>query len=267
LVRRCRRLVRWRRRLIRRSGPLNRIVEKNRSRRRSLDKREVNSWASWISWLALVVRQGSWIYTRQRMKNGRPGRVLLPGKRTVHVLARPGQLYYLAARPDRVLLSRLQKKRRGKARRRRRSILRHLEDWQRLSLRLAKCGQRRGQNWRAAGGRSRIAGAQHLDQLLHLERMLGRNPVIGSRRRRIKGIACRRRGRGRGRRVVMVRFRGWRRRVVMLRFRWGRGRSTLGMRLRWLVGNPRPEASMIGLVGDHLGIGQRPYTCQKSMSV
>jgi hypothetical protein len=48
--------------------------------------------------------------------------------------------------------------------------------------------------------------------------------------------------------------------VVMLRFRWGRGRSTLGMRLRWLVGNPRPEASMVGLVGDHLRTGQRPYT-------
>jgi hypothetical protein len=100
--------------------------------------------------------------------------------------------------------------------------------------------------------------------------MLGRNPVIWSRRRRIKGIACRWWGRGRRRRgrVVMVRFRGWRRGVVMLRFRRGRGRGkgALGMRLRWLVGNPWPEASMIGLVGDHLRIGQRPYTSQKSIS-
>jgi hypothetical protein len=99
--------------------------------------------------------------------------------------------------------------------------------------------------------------------------------MIWCRRRRIKGIASRRWGRGRGvamvrfrwwrgrgRRVVMVRFRGWRRRVVMLRFQRGRGRGSLGMRLRWLVGNPWPEASMVGLVGDHLRIGQRPYTYQ-----
>jgi hypothetical protein len=95
--------------------------------------------------------------------------------------------------------------------------------------------------------------------------MLGRNPVIWCRRRRIKGFASWWRGRRRGRREVMFRFRGWRRRVVMLRFR--RGRGTLGVGLRWLVGNPRPEASMVGLVGDHLGIGQRPYTCQKSISI
>jgi hypothetical protein len=99
--------------------------------------------------------------------------------------------------------------------------------------------------------------------------MLGRNPVIWSRRRRIKRIASRRRGRWRGRRVVMFRFRGWRGRgrVVMVSFRRGRGRSTLGMGLRWLVGNPWTEARMVGLVGDNLGIGQRPYTCQYSISV